>query len=538
MGDVFHTAGPRPSPQVADQAGDRPADRASLQHLLVGHLIEAQGPDASLGQPPGVGVAPQDLLGPIHEAPIQPGGPPVAGPIRREIDPVEEPPNGAGRDARDRREDQPAANRPGAVRARNPIAFAMRRPIKALILLATLASGAVLGMKKMGVDLPPPLNTPKVHAYLDYVDTGASQIKGFIVRHLGSYFHKQEEEPHHETHKIVITSPKAQDVIITESFVCQIRSQQHIDVSALDDGYLKSIQIKEGQQVKKGEVMFETLPIVYQAEYEAVMAERDHAQLEFQYSTTLATRKVISTNEVALYKATLAKAEAKLVLAKAKLDFAKIKAPFDGIVDRQRQQLGSLIKEGDILTTLSDNSVMWVYFNVTEKYYFEYMAALKQPEKKEDKIELVLANGDTFPQTGTIGAIEADFNNETGNIKFRADFPNPVDKETGYRLLRHGQTGTVLTHRPLKNALVIPQRAVFENLSKRYVYVVGKDDVVHQREIVVQHEMEDIFVIKNGLDVNDRIVLEGVRQVRDGAKVEYEFRSPEEVMTNQKYHAE
>ena len=154
MGDVFHTAGPRPSPQVADQAGDRPADRASLQHLLVGHLIEAQGPDASLGQPPGVGVAPQDLLGPIHGAPIQPGGPPVAGPIRREIDPVEEPPNGAGRDARDRREDQPAANRPGAVRARNPIAFAMRRPIKALILLATLASGAVLGMKKMGVDLP------------------------------------------------------------------------------------------------------------------------------------------------------------------------------------------------------------------------------------------------------------------------------------------------------------------------------------------------------------------------------------------------
>jgi membrane fusion protein (multidrug efflux system) len=90
----------------------------------------------------------------------------------------------------------------------------------------------------------------------------------------------------------------------------------------------------------------------------------------------------------------------------------------------------------------------------------------------------------------------------------------------------------------LKNALVIPQRAVFENLSKRYVYVVGKDDVVRQREIVDQYEMEDIFVIKNGLDVNDRIVLEGTRQVRDGEKVEYEFRSPEEVMANQKYHAE
>jgi membrane fusion protein (multidrug efflux system) len=159
------------------------------------------------------------------------------------------------------------------------------------------------------------------------------------------------------------------------------------------------------------------------------------------------------------------------------------------------------------------------------------MSARKQHEK-EDKIELMLANGDKFPQTGTIGAIEADFNNETGNIKFRADFKNPES------LLRHGQTGTVLIHRPLRNALLIPQRAVFENLHKRYVYVAGKDDVVHQREIVVQYELEDIFVIKDGLDVNDRIVLEGTRQVRDGDKVEYEFRSPEEVMANQKNHAE
>jgi membrane fusion protein (multidrug efflux system) len=251
----------------------------------------------------------------------------------------------------------------------------------------------------------------------------------------------------------------------------------------------------------------------------------------------LAQKNVVSVNEVALAEAERKRAQAKADLAQAEANFTEVRAPFDGIVDRLLQREGSLIKEGDILTTLSDNGVVWVYFNVPEKYYLEYMAAPKQREK-EDKIELVLANGDTFMQTGTIGAIEAVFNNETGNIKFRADFPNPVDKETGYRLLRHGQTGTVLIHRPLKNALVIPQRAVFENLSKRYIYVVGKDDVVHQREIVIQYEMEDIFVIKKGLDVNDRIVLEGVRQVRDGEKVEYEFRSPEEVMANQKYHAE
>ena len=135
-------------------------------------------------------------------------------------------------------------------------------------------------------------------------------------------------------------------------------------------------------------------------------------------------------------------------------------------------------------------------------------------------------------RSATIGAIEGQFNNENGNIAFRADFPNPDG------LLRHGQTGTILIHRTLKNALVIPQRATFELLDKRYVWVVGEDDVAHQTLITIKHELEDIFVINSGLDVRDKIVLEGVRQVEEGEKVEYEFRKPEEALKNQKFHAE
>ena len=195
-------------------------------------------------------------------------------------------------------------------------------------------------------------------------------------------------------------------------------------------------------------------------------------------------------------------------LAQAKLNFASVKAPFDGIIDRLKTQQGSLVKEGDMLTTLSDNSVMWVYFNVPEKRYLEYMAETGQNKQSRD-IHLKLANQSMFPHIGKIdpahqiGAIEANFNNENGNIAFRADFPNPD------RLLRHGQTGTVLIDRPLKGAIVIPQRATFEILDKRYVYVVDKDDVAHQREIKVDHELDDIFVIEKGLDVKDKIVLEG-----------------------------
>jgi membrane fusion protein (multidrug efflux system) len=340
----------------------------------------------------------------------------------------------------------------------NPIVFAMRRPVTTLMLVVALVSGGVLGLANM--------------------------------------------QPHREHPKIVVTSPKATDVIITQRYVCQIQSHRHIKVRALDNGYLKEISVKEGQAVKKGDSMFKIVRTRSQAKLDAGTAE-----------------------------AKLAKAQAKPNPAKAELNFTNIRAPFDGIVDRLHEHLGSLIKEGDILTSLFDNSVMWVYFNVPEKQYLEYMANRKQHEE-EDKIELLLANGNKFPQPGKIGAIEGQFNNKTGTIPFRADFPNPDG------LLRHGQAGTVLIHRTLKNALAIPQRATFEILDKRYVWVVGEDDVAHQRLITIKHELEDIFVINSGLNVRDKIVLEGVRQVEEGGKVEYEFRTPEEVMGKRKPHAE
>jgi membrane fusion protein (multidrug efflux system) len=248
---------------------------------------------------------------------------------------------------------------------------------------------------------------------------------------------------------------------------------------------------------------------------------------------------VVSIQDVMLHQAKLAKTQAKAEMAKAKYNFTFVKAPFDGIVDRLQEQLGSLIKERDILTTLSDNSVMWVYFNVPEARYLEFKARQgksKDPSRLElvdSRIELVLANGSKFDQTaGNTVTVEGKFNNETGNIAFRADFPNPD------RLLRHGQTGTVLIHQMLKDAIVIPQRATFEILDKLYVWVVDKDNVVHQRQIAVKHELDDVFVIDTGLDVNDKIVLEGGRQVRDGDTIEYDFRQPEKALANQKYHAE
>jgi membrane fusion protein, multidrug efflux system len=349
-----------------------------------------------------------------------------------------------------------------------------------------------------------------------------------------SHSESQANSGPHE-HAIVVTSPVRKDVISTQPYVCQIHSCQHIEVRALEGGYLEKICVKEGQAVKKGELMFKILPTLYQAKLESEDAEVQRMQIELDNAQELLKKGYVSPPQIALKQAEVAKAKAKLALARAELSFTRVTAPFDGIVDRQRNQQGSLIQEGDILTTFSDNSLMWVYFNVPEARYLQYKAELDKKDDNADhlQIELKLANGQIFFQKGKIGAIEADFNNTTGNISFRADFPNPDG------LLRNGQTGTILIHSTLKDVVVIPQRATFEILAKRYAYVVGEDNVVHQRDITIQKTaQDDIFVIEKGLSENDKVILEGIRQVRDGDKIEYEFRAPEEVLDKLKYHAE
>lgn len=344
---------------------------------------------------------------------------------------------------------------------------------------------------------------------------------------------KVDAEPTEEHHTIVVTSPMQKDVTNTEQYVCQIHSRRHIEVRAMQRGYLEDITVNEGQGVTEGDLMFKIVPVLYQARLDSEAAEAQLAEIELNNTKQLQVKNVVSQPEVALATAKLAKAQANVKLASAELHFTEIKAPFNGIIDRLHEQKGSLIEENDILTTLSDNSLMWVYFNVPEARYLEYMADLNGQKNNDGlSIELVLANGEKFQQPGKISAIEAEFNNETGNIAFRADFPNPGG------LLRHGQTGTILIHRVMHDALVIPQRATYEILDKRFVYVVAEDGMVHQREIEIEHEMEDVFVLKSGLEKTDKIVLEGVRQVRDGEQVECEFREPEEALSNLKYHAE
>jgi len=341
---------------------------------------------------------------------------------------------------------------------------------------------------------------------------------------------KSDKEEKEEEIKYSVTSPMKKDTIVIRNYVCQIRSIQHIEMRALEKGYLQDIFVDEGQLVQKGQMMFKIMPLIYQAEQQKAQAEAKFAEIEYLNTKRLADSNVVSPNELALAKAKFDKANAELSLAQTHLQFTEIKAPFDGIMDKFQVRLGSLVNEGDLLTTLSDNSKMWVYFNVPEAEYLDYRSHIQKDSLL--KVKLLMANNQMFEYPGVVETIEADFNNETGNIAFRATFPNPK------ALLRHGETGNVQVTVQLKNAIIIPQKTTFEVLEKKYVFVVGKDNVVRQREIEIGSEMPDLYIIKSGLNENERIMLEGIRKVKDGDKIEYEYKDPKTVLPQLKVYAE
>lgn len=324
-----------------------------------------------------------------------------------------------------------------------------------------------------------------------------------------------------EQSQFLATCPIRKDTIIYHEYVCQVRSIQHIELRVHEKGYLQHVYVDEGQRVKKGQLLFQILPMIYQAEAQKARAEASFAEIELQNTKSLADSNIVSSNELALAKARYNKAKAEQELAEARLYFTEIRAPFDGIVGRFNEvRLGSLVDEGELLTTLSDNSTMWVYYNVPEAEYLNFAA---QNMNANRQVKLMMANGQFFELPGVVETIEADFNNETGNIAFRAAFKNPD------ALLRHGQTGKIYMPFVLDEALLIPQKATFEILDKKYVYLV-RNHVVHARQIEVGSELPHIYEVTQGLSERDTLLIEGLRKVKNEQHVETYVQGQSEIV--------
>ncbi|MGE8433051.1 MULTISPECIES: efflux RND transporter periplasmic adaptor subunit [Chryseobacterium] len=339
---------------------------------------------------------------------------------------------------------------------------------------------------------------------------------------------KKEEKEEVTTYPV--TSPVVMDTVINKEYVAQIKSVKNIEVRAQEKGFLEKIFVDEGQYVQAGQTLFRIMPKLYQAELLKAKAEVEQASIELKNATTLAGNNIVSKNEKAMAKAKLDAANAEMKLAQIHLSFTDIKAPFSGIINRIPLKLGSLVDEGDLLTSLSDNTSIYTYFNVSEPEYLSYQT--HAADRGSNQVSLITANGETYSQKGEIQTIEGEFDNETGNIAFRAKFPNP-DK-----LLRNGETGKVQMTMPVHNALIIPQKATYEIQDQKYVFVIDKNGTAKSRNIKIAYELPDLYVVSSGISKGDQILLEGVQKVKDDQKVKTKFQDPKKVLQSLKLKAE
>ena len=274
--------------------------------------------------------------------------------------------------------------------------------------------------------------------------------------------------------------------------------------------------------MKAGQLLFHIAILGANEEIAKAKAEAEQAKIELQNTTKLTENKIVSNNAQRMAQAKYHSAEADYQLALLHKRPSFVRAPFAGVLGRIPNKPGSLVEQGTLLTNLSDNSKMLVYFNISETDYLDYRL---HPERyTQSPLQLVLANGDVFPARGKVMDISGQFDRSTGTISLCALFGNPQN------LLRDGETGTVKLFVEKKQALMIPQIAVYEQQDRKYVFVVDQHNVVHQRAIKIAAEATGFCIVSSGLRPTDRFLVDGIQKVNEGDKVRLRVVSPKEAM--------
>lgn len=333
---------------------------------------------------------------------------------------------------------------------------------------------------------------------------------------------KNEDEKSQLNETFPVTTIIKIDTSTHTDYVADIHAIQNIEIRARVAGYLEKIYIDEGAHVNEGQILFSINNKEYLEElakakalYKSSVADVDAAELELKNANQLAEKKIISNTEVALAKNKLEAQKAKMDEAQAhqsyvqiKLSNTEIKAPFKGVLNRIPHKVGSLIDEGTLLTTLSEYDEVYAYFDVSEKEYLRYAKSIKSDSVRSREVSLILADGSEHPYKGKIETVEAVIDESTGNIAFRAKFPNPE------KIIKHGASGKVRLQKKFKDVIVVPQKSTFEIQDKLYVYVIDKNNKIQQRNIEYLARLPHLFIISKGVNVGDKILYEGIQNVR------------------------
>lgn len=342
-----------------------------------------------------------------------------------------------------------------------------------------------------------------------------------------------------DTTELPVIKLEQKDTVLYRDYVTDIQAVKNVEIRARVQGFLETIFVDEGQTVKKGQLLFQVNDREFvtelakaKANVTSAIAEAKSAELEVGRTKILVDKNVVTKSELELAEAKLKAANARVDEAKAeqsnaetKLSYTKILSPFDGVIDRIPLKAGSLVDQGALLTTISDNHEVYAYFNVSENEYLAYEKRLrKDPQTLNGAIQLILADGSKYPHSGKIETLDGEFDDATGSIAFRARFNNP-DK-----LLKHGASGKVRLSNEQDNVIMIPQKSVFEIQDKNYVFLLDKNNVAHMHSFAPQTRIDQYYIMQSGLKAGDVIVYEGVQNLRDGARIKPVYTSADSLI--------
>ncbi|PVH24465.1 efflux RND transporter periplasmic adaptor subunit [Sphingobacterium corticibacter] len=356
-----------------------------------------------------------------------------------------------------------------------------------------------------------------------------------------SHSESKEKEKGEKALALPVHVVKRSDAVTVKTYLGTIEGKVNVEVRPQVEGLLQEIYVDEGAYVQKGQKLFKVDQSAYQeslnnmlATAEVAKAQLKNAQLEIDRLKPLVSNDVISDvrlsaaqSDYEVAQATLQQAQAAVRSAEINKDFTLITAPVSGYIGRIPKRIGNLVTKGDKepLTFLSDIQEVYVYFAMNESdfLYFSKAQAKKDSIAGREynrnnkltfpKVTLVLADGEEYPIKGVVDAVNGQVDRSTGAISLRATFANQDN------ILRSGSSGTLKIAEVKEAVLQIPQLATNELQDRTFVYVANSSNQVQRRNVVVSGKSKDNYIISEGIEEGDRVVLSGFDKLTDGSTI-------------------
>lgn len=344
---------------------------------------------------------------------------------------------------------------------------------------------------------------------------------------------KSGGKPNLGDNEYAVRTVQGQNADLQTTYPATIKGVQDVEIRPKVSGFITKLCVKEGQQVKAGQLLFVIDNVTYaaavrqaRAAVNAAKAQLNTARLTYNNSQKLFKNNVIGSYELQSSKnamesaaAQLAQAEAAYVSAKQNLDFCFVSSPANGVVGDLPYRVGALVSASSQqpLTTVSNNSTMQVYFSMTEKDLLDMTktaGGINAAISSYPAVKLQLADGSIYNHPGKVATVSGVIDPTTGSVSMRADFPNPE------RVLKSGASGSIVVPHTATSAVIVPQDAVVEVQDKHFVYVVGKDNKVKYTPVEINSQNDGKnYIITSGLHIGDRFVVNGVSSLQDGMEI-------------------